>query len=302
MRFALTGEAGLNDGSAFPFVMLGLGLLGLHELGDNGLQWLAVDVVYAVLGGIAIGGASGFLVGKLVLYLRRTHQEAVGLDEFIGLGLIALSYGVALAAHTYGFLAVFAAGLAVRWIERQTTGAEPDDPQVVERAHRVQQDVTEVATDPQRGPAYLASALLEFNEQLERIGEIALVVLVGAMLATVTLSWEAVAFAVLLFVAIRPLSVVVGLLGSGRPRQQVGLLAWFGIRGIGSLYYMSFAIAHADLPNVIGDRLASFVLTAVALSIVVHGISVTPLMDRYEGWRQGLQRRQEHRAAAAAPD
>jgi NhaP-type Na+/H+ or K+/H+ antiporter len=111
-----------------------------------------------------------------------------------------------------------------------------------------------------------------------------------------------VAFAVLLFVAIRPLSVVVGLLGSGRPRQQVGLLAWFGIRGIGSLYYLSFAIAHADLPNVIGDRLASFVLTAVALSIVVHGISVTPLMDRYEGWRRGFQRRQEHRAAAAAPD
>ena len=302
LRFGLTGEAALNDGSAFPFVMLGLGLLGLHELGDGGLRWIAVDVVYGVLGGLAIGGGCGFLIGRLVLYLRRTHREALGLDEFLGLGLIALSYGAALAAGTYGFLSVFAAGLAVRWIELQATGREPVDPQAVESAHRGGEDPMDVATDPERAPAYLASVLLEFNEKLERLGEIALVVLIGAMLATVELSWQAIGFAVLLFAVIRPLSVIVGLAGSGLPRLQVGFVAWFGIRGIGSLFYLTFALAHADLPTPIGAELASFVLTTVALSIVVHGVSVTPLMDRYEGWRRRASRRAAAEGSPATPD
>jgi NhaP-type Na+/H+ or K+/H+ antiporter len=293
LRFALTGEAGLNDGTAFPFVLLGLGLLGLHDIGSNGLRWLAFDVVYAGIGGLVIGAVCGFLVGRLVLYLRRTHREAVGLDEFLGLGLIALSYGAALAAGTYGFLSVFAAGLAVRWIELQATGREPEDPQVVERVHRGPDDPTDVATDPERAPAYLAGVLLEFNEQLERIGEIAIVVLLGAMLATVTLSLEAFLFTVLLFVVIRPVSVLLGLAGARLPRPQVGFIAWFGIRGIGSLYYLAFALAHADLPDETGSRLATFVLTAVAVSIVVHGISVTPLMARYDGWRERRGRRPE---------
>ncbi len=286
LRFALTGEAGLNDGTAFPFVLLGLGLLGLHEIGSNGLRWLAFDVAYAGIGGLVIGAVCGYLIGRLVLYLGRTHREAVGLDEFLGLGLIALSYGAALAAGTYGFLSVFAAGLAVRWIELQATGREPADPQVVERGHRTTDDPADVATDPERAPAYLAGVLLEFNEQLERIGEIAIVVLLGAMLATVTLSLEAFLFTALLFIVIRPLSVLLGLAGARLPRPQVAFIAWFGIRGIGSLYYLAFALAHGDLPDDTGSRLATFVLTAVAVSIVVHGTSVTPLMTRYERWRE----------------
>ena len=93
LRFALTGEAGLNDGAAFPFVMLGLGLLGLHEIGAAGWRWVAVDLVWAVVGGLAIGALLGELVARIVLYLRRTHKEAVGLDDFLALGLIALATG-----------------------------------------------------------------------------------------------------------------------------------------------------------------------------------------------------------------
>ncbi|HEX8672461.1 MAG TPA: cation:proton antiporter, partial [Longimicrobium sp.] len=118
LRFGLTGEAGLNDGSAFPFVMLGLGLLGLHEMGDMGWRWFAVDLVWAVVSGLAVGAVLGTLVGRLVLHLRRVHREAVGLDDFLALGLIAFAYGTALLVHGYGFLAVFAAGLALRRIER----------------------------------------------------------------------------------------------------------------------------------------------------------------------------------------
>jgi NhaP-type Na+/H+ or K+/H+ antiporter len=109
LRFALTGEGGLNDGTAFPFVMLGLGLLGLHDLGPWGWRWLAVDVLWGSACGIAVGAGLGFAIGKLVLFLRREHKEAVGLDDFLSLGLVALSYGAALLLKGYGFLAVFAA-------------------------------------------------------------------------------------------------------------------------------------------------------------------------------------------------
>jgi len=283
LRFSLTGEAGLNDGSAFPFVMLGLGVLGLHELGDDGLRWIAVDLVWASLGGLAIGGLSGTLVGRLVIHLRRRHRTALGLDEFLGLGLIALAYGVALLLGTYGFLSVFAAGLAVRRIELESTGEEPADPELVEAAHRVS-DREEAAVHPERGPAYMAGSVLEFNEQLERIGEISLVVLLGAMLTVVPIPPEILWFAPLLFLVIRPISVLVGLAGTGTRRLHLAFIGWFGIRGIGSLYYLMFAIVHNVEPQV-ALRLAGIVVWIIALSIVVHGISVTPFMDRYDRLR-----------------
>src|SRR5687768_13272847 len=82
VRFGLTGEAGLNDGTAFPFVMLGLGLMGTHDLGAYGWRWLTIDVGWAVAWGLAVGTLCGAGIGKLVIYLRRVHREAVGLDEF----------------------------------------------------------------------------------------------------------------------------------------------------------------------------------------------------------------------------
>jgi NhaP-type Na+/H+ or K+/H+ antiporter len=127
LRVALTGEGGLNDGTAFPFVMLGLGLMHLHPLGDYGLRWLLLDVLWAVGGGLGVGALLGTLMGRLVLHLRLRYQQALGYDDFLALGLIALSYGLALLMMTYGFLAVFAAGVALRRVERQSSrAARPD--------------------------------------------------------------------------------------------------------------------------------------------------------------------------------
>ena len=106
LRFSLAGEGGLNDGTAFPFVMLGLGLLGLHELGAGGWRWWAVDLLWATVGGLAIGAAMGALVGNLVVFLRTRHKEAVGLNEFLSLGLMAVAYGLAQLCVASGFLAV----------------------------------------------------------------------------------------------------------------------------------------------------------------------------------------------------
>lgn len=279
LRFTLTGEGGLNDGTAFPFVMLGLGLLGLHELGDFGWRWVAVDVIWAIGGGLAIGWLLGTGLSKLVLYLRKEHKEAVGRDDFLALGLIGLSYGLAVLLTTYGFLAVFAAGLALRRIERIQSDNEAVEDDILEVAS--QGKMEEVATHPQKASAYMTQAVLKFNEQIERAAEIVIVLIVGAMLSPQYLRWEILWFVPLLFLIIRPLSVWISLIGSKQPKIRRWLISWFGVRGIGSIYYLTYAIEHG-LGRREADPLISITLTVVATSIVVHGISVTPLMQLYQ--------------------
>ncbi|MES2354790.1 MAG: cation:proton antiporter [Pseudomonadota bacterium] len=282
LRFGLTGEAGLNDGTAFPFVMLGLGLLGIHDLGIHDLgayisRWFFIDVVWSVTVGIGTGWLLGTVVGHLVLYLRRVHKEAVGLDEFIGLGLLALSYGTALLLHSYGFLAVFFSGLALRRIEHQSSGGKP--PEAVILAANAE-EIQETATNTEKAPAYMAGAVLAFNEQLERITEVGVVLLIGGMVSLGYLSREAIIVVPLLFLVIRPLSVRLGLIGADTSLIRQNLIAWFGIRGIGSFYYLMYAI-QLGLPTELASRLISLVVTVVAVSIVVHGVSATPLMGLY---------------------
>jgi sodium/hydrogen antiporter len=271
LRFALTGEAGLNDGAALPFTLLGLGLLGRHDLD---WRWLAVDVAWGVAAGLGIGGLLGMLIARLVLYLRREHREAVGLDDFLALGLMALSFGVASLVHANGFLAVFAAGLALRRVERQATGEESADVEDVAGSDE------EAATHPEKAAAYMAESVLGFNENLERIMEVAVVLLLGGMLPLRRLPTEALWFVPLLFLLIRPVSVAVGLIGAGVPGPQRRLASWFGIRGVGAVYYLMFAAQHG-LPESLDRRLSDLVLTVVAASVLAHGVSVTPLMERY---------------------
>ena len=237
LRFALTGEASLNDGTAFPFLMLGLGLLGLHELGGGFWRWVAIDVIWATTAGLAVGGGLGTAVGKFVLYLRRTHREAIGLDDFLALGLIALAYGIAVACHAYGFLAVFAAGLALRRVEHEASLRTRQSQAELTKTAGLSED--EIAVHPDKAPSYMAQAVLAFNEQLERIGEIAIVVVVGALLSPALLTWHILWLIPLLFVVIRPLSVVIGLAGAGVTRREIWLSGWFGVRGVGSVYYLA---------------------------------------------------------------
>jgi NhaP-type Na+/H+ or K+/H+ antiporter len=214
------------------------------------------------------------LVGRLVIYLRREHRESVGTDDFLALGLIAFSYGAALIAHTYGFLAVFAAGLALRATER-TLSDDKTPPEI-----SPDEAMGEVATDAEKAPAVMAQAVQMFNEQLERIGEVGVVVLVGGMLTLRGVPGEAWWFVPLLFFVIRPVAVSLGLIGARVGRLQRNLIAWFGIRGIGSLYYLTYAVEHG-LPAELAQRLSEFTLTVMAVSIVAHGVSVTPLMNLY---------------------
>jgi NhaP-type Na+/H+ or K+/H+ antiporter len=262
LRFHLTCEAGMNDGSAFPFVMLGLGLLGLHELGGFGLRWVLVDVLWATVGGIAIGVAGGMAIAHLAAGLRRAHPASERFDDFIGLGLIGAVYGVAVLAQTWGFLAVFFAAVALRQTELRLAGdGTAEIPQV-------------------------SASSLVFKEHLERLSEILLVLLIGGTLFLDSWSWRVVGLAAFLFLIARPLSVMGGLAGTRTPWPMRGMIGWFGVRGIGSLYYLMYAITHG-LPERLALELIHLTLIVVTLSILVHGISVKPLMLRYWKGRNG---------------
>ncbi len=269
LRFTLTCEAGLNDGSAFPFVMLGLGLLGLHNLGTNGVQWVLVDVLWATAAGIAIGVVCGVALARMGWWLRGAPQRHELLDDFLGLGLIGVVYGLSVWLHAWGFLAVFFAAVALRQTEMRL-------------ARRAQEaaDVFELPTAVvEEAPASTVSqGSLVFKEHLERLSELMLVLLLGGALYRDSWSWAAVGLALFLFFVARPLSVCIGLLGTRAAAPVRGMTAWFGVRGIGSLYYLMYAIQHG-LPEPLALQLMQLTLIVVALSILMHGMSVKPLMN-----------------------
>ncbi|WKB54016.1 cation:proton antiporter [Eleftheria terrae] len=257
VRFSLTAEGGLNDGTAFPAVMLALGVMGLHELGELGWRWLLVDVLWAGGAGLLLGWLCGNAVARAVLYLRE-RGHALQHEEFLVFGVIALVYGMALWIHAYGFLAVFAAGAALTHCELCREGPSSKEPQ--DAAH--------------------SSRLINFGAQCEHLAEVALVLVLGASLAWATWDLRTLAFALLLTLLVRPLSVLLSVprrLMAPGPRR---LVAWFGIRGVGSLYYLCYAVNH-DLPQALAEPVVSAALITIAVSIVAHGVSSTPLMERH---------------------
>ncbi|HKJ70163.1 MAG TPA: cation:proton antiporter [Gammaproteobacteria bacterium] len=272
LRFGLTCEAGMNDGSAFPFVMLGLGLLGLHDLGDNGLRWALVDVAWATAAGIGIGIATGAALGRVVGTLRRWWGDLQLLDDFLSLGLIAVVYGISLMVEAWGFLAVFAAAVALRQTELRPAKARPEP-------HRLRNPA--MKTEPEaEEPPRITDTTLVFKEQLERLSEVVLILLIGGTLFVNSWSWWAVGTALFLFLVARPVSVMLSLAPTRNPWRMRAMLGWFGVRGIGSLYYLMFAIEHG-LPEELALQLIQVTLIVVTLSILVHGVSVKPLMRRF---------------------
>ena len=281
LRFNLTCEAGMNDGSAFPFVVLGLGLLGLHDLGDFGLRWLFVDVLWATAAGIAIGVAAGVGLARLSAKLRRAPYQHELMDDFLGLGLIGAVYGASVLVNAWGFLAVFFAAVALRQTELQLAKAA----QPLQALSPAPAAVPTADTPaPEAKPETLVSiGSLVFKEHLERLSEVVLVLLVGGSLFVNSWSGEAVALALFLFVIARPLSVFAALLGGRTPLRIKSMTGWFGVRGIGSLYYLMYAIGHG-LPEPLALTMVQMTLIVVTLSILLHGTSVKPLMGRF--WRR----------------
>ena len=281
LRFTLTCEAGMNDGSAFPYVMLGLGLLGLHDLGEYSMRWLLVDVLWATAVGVAIGLAAGRTLAHAAHRLHASPSLHTLMDNFLGLGLIGVVYGLSLLVDAWGFLAVFFAAVGLRQTEFKL-GTLPESPDL---SPDLNESEAESASPEAGSPPSVSAGSLIFKENLERLSEMMLVLLIGGTLFLDSWSLRAVGLALFLFLVVRPVSVFFGLLGTQTSWPIRGMVGWFGVRGIGSLFYLMYAIQHG-LSEAVALELVSLTLIAVTLSIVVHGISVKPLMSRFQRHRE----------------
>jgi NhaP-type Na+/H+ or K+/H+ antiporter len=276
LRFNLTCEAGMNDGSAFPFVLLGLGMLHMGEAGEHHWRWLLVDVIWATGGAVVIGIVAGAGLARLGWRLRVLEPRHEIMDDLVGLGLIAIVFGLASVMKASGFLAVFFAAVALRQTELKLAGA-PKDRQGL-REPELEKSAAAQASDGKEVPLAVSAEALVFKEHLERLSELTLVLLLGGMISLRELPYETIGVAAFLFVVARPLSVFAGLIGSGASKRMRATIGWFGVRGIGSIFYLVYAI-EAGLPPNLAKQLTGIALGVIMLSILVHGFSVKPLLE-----------------------
>lgn len=219
--------------------------------------------------------ASGAALAHLSWKLRGRSPRNELIYDFLGLGLIGVVYGLSVIAHAWGFLAVFFAAVALRQTELKFANAKVQ-PAPISTAPIL-------ALEVENGtPPTVSEGSLIFKEHLERLSEVVLVLLVGGMLFIDSWSWRSVTLALFVFLVARPTSVLVGLSSTRMAWRMRGMVAWFGVRGIGSLYYLMYAIQHG-VPENIALELIQLTLIVVALSILTHGISVKPLMHQF--WR-----------------
>jgi NhaP-type Na+/H+ or K+/H+ antiporter len=289
LRVALSSEAGLNDGTAMPLLLLGM---LLHSgKADTGAMWhwLWRDVCWALPAGLAIG----FLLARLIGIIATRAKMASGdraPSDFLALALIALTYAFARAFDASPFLAAFAAGVGLRHTEWRVVSRHPHPDVRHERKDQVHPPAEMLVNPNQRNEVALeqpsatiglvVSDALSFGDTLERLLAVGMVLLVG-IACSGGWSGDGALMALLLFVAIRPLSTWIATVGARMPPVRRLLAGWLGIRGIGSLNYLGYALTHG-VPASVAPKLTGMVTTLVVLSIVVHGASCQPLL----AWRE----------------
>lgn len=259
VRFALTSEAGLNDGLAFPFTFAAIAMAAKGAAPGHWIgRWLLVDVGYRVAAGVAVGWGVGWLLGRLFF---RAPSERFRLAEhaegFVALAATFLAYGAGQIAHGYGFLSVFVCACMIRSAER-THGY-----------HKV---------------------LHDFTEQVERLLTVGLLVLLGGAIVEGllgALTWQAAALGLFLIVCVRPTFARLALLHGSGTTQERRVIAFFGIRGIGSLFYLTYALNEAKFAD--ADLLWATVTFVIVVSVVLHGVTATPLMRRLDRKRELTQ-------------
>ncbi|WP_100336937.1 cation:proton antiporter [Hymenobacter chitinivorans] len=249
VRFALTGEAGLNDGLAFPFVYLALALLpATGSLAATLGHWLWLDVVYRTGAALVFGIVSGKLLAYLIFNLPKRISIKAGAYGFVALAVTLITYGLTELVHGYGFLAVFVAAVTLRSHERR------------HEYHR---------------------QMHAFTDQLERLFIVVILILFGGAIMRGLLSeltWPGALLGLLLILVIRPLGGMLTLARSPRVTlAERAVISFFGIRGIGSIFYLSFALSQAHFPA--PRQLWSILGFTMLVSIGLHGILATPVMN-----------------------
>jgi sodium/hydrogen antiporter len=250
LRFGITSEGGLNDALAFPFVYFGLHSIENPNWQSWFRQWVLVDLLWAIAAGIVVG----FVVAKTIKWidkkLERFRTSDDLMEDFVALSAIFLTYSLTELVNGYGFLAVFVAGIAMR---------------------------------RRRNPEHNV-AQLHFIERLEKLSEIGTILLLGSLLRfQPMLAFAADAFVIsfaLLFI-IRPVGAWISTIGLPVHPATRWLYGWFGIRGVGSIYYLAYALS-SGLQGNDGEQIAWITFWTIVISVILHGISSTPLMRWYE--------------------
>lgn len=255
VRFALTTEAGLNDGLAFPFVHLALALAAIGTAGwaETGAvlgHWVLMDVLYRIPVGVAGGLAVGWLLGRVLFGWPRGNALAKTEAGIVALAGVLLAYGLTEIVSGYGFIAVFVAGLTLR---RAETGHE------------------------------FNTRLHSFSESIEHALTSLLLVGLGAALPILlpALDWGGAAIALALVFVVRPAVAWGALSGVMTSRRERAVVAFYGVRGVGSIYYLAYAGSHMDLIN--REALWAIVAFTVLLSTMVHGFTAGIAVERATG-------------------
>jgi NhaP-type Na+/H+ or K+/H+ antiporter len=248
VRFSLTSEAGLNDGLAFPFTYMAIAMVLAGPAPANWIgSWLLVSVGYKLAVGAILGVLLGQLIARTILSLPAKTELAKRITGMSALAATLIVYGVTESVGGYGFIAVFIAACALRNYER--------DHEYHESLH-------------------------VFTEQTEMLLTAGIVLALGGAIAgglLAPLTWPIMLVGVLLVFVVRPATGMIGLLGRTRiPWRERAAISFFGIRGVGSLYYMSYAINEEEFPG--KETLWALVAFVIVLSIIIHGIAGAPVM------------------------
>jgi NhaP-type Na+/H+ or K+/H+ antiporter len=264
-KFALTAEAGMNDGTAFPFTWLAI-LLATGELATKGWSgWFQYELFYKLLAGVAIGYLLGKLLGWLFFKLPEEMEGAKVRDGFVALCATLLVYGVTEAAHGYGFIAVFVSAVTMRGLERH------------HKMHKT---------------------LHEFTDQIERLLVCIVLLLFGGSLVSGLLNglnWSLAGAGVFFVLVMRPVIGALSLWGTGLHFKEKLAIGFFGIKGVGSFYYLAFALAETSFPE--QGKLWALTGFTVLLSIIVHGLTATSIMKKLEFRFREAKRQPETDAA-----
>ena len=259
VRFALTAEAGLNDGMAFPFTWLAIALVFTDgSFQEAGPAWLYKDFFYRIAAGALIGYLIGRVASWLLFYLPRRKSSAEVRDGFVAVSITLIAFGLTELARGYGFIAVFIAAITIR------------NYQLDHRYH---------------------TKMHSFTDQIERILLAIVLILFGGSVATGLLdklSWQTIAFSIVFLFVIRPFTAYLSLIGKGLSFKEKLAISFFGIRGIGSFFYLAFAFKQAGF--IYEDEMWSLVGFVVLISIIVHGCTASLGMrmveNEYESERE----------------
>ncbi|HEY0669429.1 MAG TPA: cation:proton antiporter [Sphingobacteriaceae bacterium] len=249
-RFSLTAEAGLNDGMAFPFTWLAIviAIAAQNDSPPDLLRWVYYGLFYKVIAGIIVGFLIGRVIAWFIFDLPKRKSFLKTRDGFVAISATLLVYGITEFIHGYGFIAVFVTAITLRNYE-------------IHHKYHLK--------------------LHSFTDQIERILLAVVLILFGGMLVTGVfdvLSWNMVFFGLIFVFVIRPVTGYIALIGSDLHIKEKLAISFFGIRGIGSFYYLAFAVSVITFDHV--EEMWAVISFIVLLSVVIHGCTAALSMKK----------------------